>query len=275
MSIRKYDLNPRQKYTKEIKKFLGVDYSTQKFLVGDGRAIDSLNFIYKNGVVQKRNGFTEIYKIKPTKYIPVDFDGLSPLELEENKVNFNGIWSMVFEDGKRHIIAHIGNLLYEVKNIENKNIEFEPIYYSDEEVYLNGEYLHKAYKYEDYKSSAFPGGNKLWFLGGNKFMVIRFINNYGVLVEPVENNSSTPIPVTTISITYQNAIAGTRASLDNVNLLQMLRKNKLISGVGKNEDDKTKTDYYDYTLDSPLVVKNEFKDMSKFKLIIEERGVIE
>ena len=66
---------PRTRYTKQIKKFLGVDYSSQKFLVGDGRAIDLLNYIYKDGVIQKRHGFEELFQITSFDYAPKDFDG--------------------------------------------------------------------------------------------------------------------------------------------------------------------------------------------------------
>ena len=67
----------------------------------------------------------------------------------------------------------------------------------------------------------------------------------------------------------------TIANLDNVNLLNVLRKNELISGIGKNEDEKTKTDYYDYTLNAPLICKNKARDMANFSMLIKERGKIE
>ena len=67
MSFRPVSFSPKTKYTKQIKKFLGVDYSTQKFLVGDGRAIDLLNYLYKDGVIQKRNGVEELFKVEEFK----------------------------------------------------------------------------------------------------------------------------------------------------------------------------------------------------------------
>lgn len=275
MGIRPVSASPRRRYSKQIKRFLGVDYSSQKFLVGDGRAIDLKNFIYKDGVLQKRNGVEELLHITPFTYAVKDFEDDSPNVIHTNTTNFNGIWRLKFEDGKYHIIAHIGKLLYEIKNLEEKKATAEPILYSQTQVYINGQYYCQCYEYEDYKSSAFNGGDRLWFLGGNKFMLIRYLNNYGFMIEPVEDSQYAPIPTTTMSITYKNARAGQMASLDNVNLMNVLRKNKLISGVGKNEDDKTKTDYYDYTLDSPLVCKNEARDMANFSIHIKERGKIE
>ena len=133
---------------------------------------------------------------------------------------------------------------------------------------------YECYEYEDFKSFAFNGGDRLWFLGGNKYMLIRYLNGQ-ILITPVEDSDFAPIPTTQISITYKNARAGQRAKLDNVNLLNVLRKNKLISGIGKNEDEKTKTDYYDYTLDAPLICKNKARDMANFSMLIKERGKIE
>ncbi len=275
MAFRPVSFSPRKKYTKQIRKFLGVDYSTQKFLVGDGRAIDLLNYIYKNGVVQKRNGVEELFKVSSFNYVPKDFDGNDVLQVKTNTINFNGIWRLRFEDGEFHTIAHIGKLLYEVINMEDGKPSFEPILYSQTQVYVEGQYYYQCYEYEDFKSFAFNGGDRLWFLGGNKFMLIRYLENYGLIVVPVEDSDFSPIPVTQISITYKNARAGSRANLDNVNLLNVLRKNKLISGIGKDEDEKTKSDFYDYTLDAPLICKNEARDMANFSIQIKERGKIE
>lgn len=266
---------PKKRYTKSIKKFLGVDYSSQKFLVGDGRAIDLLNYIYKDGVIQKRHGFEELFQIKPFDYAPKDFDGNDVLEVHTNPINFNGIWRLRFEDGNFHTIAHIGKLLYEVVHLEDGKPSFEPIVYSQNKVEIEGQYYYQCYEYEDFKSFAFNGGDRLWFLGGNKYMLIRYLENYGLLVVPVEDSDFSPIPVTQISITYKNARAGQRANLDNVNLLNVLRKNRLISGIGKDEDEKTKSDFYDYTLDAPLICKNEARDMANFSIQIKERGKIE
>ena len=62
--------------------------------------------------------------------------------------------------------------------------------------------------------------------------------------------------------------------LDNVNLLTMWRKNKLISGTSKQEDEKTKTTFFEYTLDAPLIVKDR-KNMADIEVTIEEQGDIE
>lgn len=279
-SFKHYNLNQASRKTLSIKSFGGVDYSTQKFLVANNHAIDMLNYIYKDGVVQKRNGIEEIYKIKPYKYLAKSFDNLDTNEVKTNSVNVNGIWKFKAEDEKIHVVAHIGNLLYEITNINNEKIEMSPIVYENKLVQGDDNLLYyRCYEFENYKSSAFVGGNRLWFLGGNKFMCLRFLKDNldktSIFLFPIEDSNATPIPTTTISITYKNSIVNKRASLDKVNLLTMWRKNKLISGTAKNEDEKTKTEFFEYTLDSPIICKNKKSDMADFSLTIEERGTIE
>ena len=274
-SFSHYSLSQATRRQFQINAFSGVDYSTSKFLIGDGKAIDLKNFILKNGVVQKRDGYEQILYIKDFEYIPSDFSNqTSPLveEIRTNKNNktINGVWRFEGEDGKEHIVAHIGKLMYEISNIENDYISAEPITLGTSSV--NGEIHDLCFEFEDFKSFAVVGGKKLWFLGGNKYMCLRFLNDR-ISFFAVEDSDYTPIPTTTISITYKNSIVNQRTSLDNVNLLTMWRKNKFISGTTKNEDEKTKTIFYEYTLDAPIIVKDN-SDMADITLTIEEQGVI-
>lgn len=279
-SFRHYNLNQASRKTLSIESFGGVDYSTQRFLIANNHAIDLLNYIYKDGVIQKRNGIEEIYKVNPYKYLVKSFDNEDSNEVKVNDVNVNGIWKFKAEDEKIHVVAHIGKLLYEITNIDNEKIEMFPIIYENKLVQGDDNLsYYRCYEFENYKSSAFVGGNKLWFLGGNKFMCLRFLKDNldttSVFLFPVENSDATPIPTTAISITYKNSIVNRRAALDKVNLLTMWRKNKMISGTSKNEDEKTKTEFFEYILDAPIVCKNKKKDMANFSLTIEERGTIE
>ena len=275
-SFRHYDLDQATRYQLEVKKFGGVDYSTQKFLVSDGHAIDLKNYIYKDGIVQKRNGVEEILLVSNLEYIPASFETPTSKKVNEIHNNFtekqiNGLWSFDAEDGKKHVVAHIGKLMYEITNITNKYIEAIPL--TTGTAVVDGETHFLAYEFENYKSSAFVGGKKLWFLGGNKYMCLRFMSGT-TSFSAVENSDLTPIPTTSISITYTNSIVSQRTTLDAVNLLTKWRKNKLISGTSKSEDEKTKTTFYEYTLDAPLICESK-KDMANISIQIEERGVIE
>ena len=265
-SFQPYNLSSKSRQTLQINQFLGVDFSTQKFQINNNRAIDILNYIYKDGVIQNRNGITQMAQIKPIAYIKREFDNtIKDNTTRYNDVNVNNIWQFTAEDNKKHIVAHIGKLLCEIKNIDNEEeITIEPIKFSN----------NSAYEFENYKSQAFVGGNKLWFLGGNKYMVLRFRNldnNEVITLEPVEDSDLVQIPTTTISITYANAKdSGNRATLDNVNLMTKWRKNRLLSGIGKTET-ATVSSNFDYTLDAPFIMERE-SDITDFELTIFERG---
>lgn len=268
--FRPVNLSSAGRKTLGIHKFLGVDLSTPKFLIDNGRAVDALNFVYRDNVLQKRHGTEEIFKVRPFRYLRKNFDGTIENKSTLSTTNFNGMWSFIAEDKQRHIIAHIGKLLYELK----ENEEPQPIL-AEQEKYADEGDIERVvlYEYEDFKSTAYVNDYKLWFLGGNKFVCIRFLNDK-CICEPVEDSEIAYVPTTTISITYNDSRASGRHSLDNVNLLTMYRKNKLISGTYKKEILENTTPYYEYTLDSPLITKNGVKDMTNFHMTLEERGVI-
>lgn len=262
-----------------ITNFAGVDFTPQRFKIHPNRAIDALNFIYKDGVIQKRTGYEELFYLEPTHYIPVDFTTKTPLEntYRVNENNFNGLWQFVAENGKQHIVAHIGKLLYEIKNIGKPNMTIEPILtYSDTKTEKDGKYYVYVFEFENYKSSAFVGANRLYFLGGNKYMVLRFLTQQGVeraILEPVENNPNTFVPTTTISITYEGSAIGQRTSLDKVNLLSKFRKNELLSGTHKVETLSSKTQFFEYVLDSPIVSEQE-SDLADILIVLRTGGMV-
>ena len=279
-AFKHYSLTQSQRHQLEVKRFGGVDYSTQKFLVADGHAIDMKNFVYRDGIVQKRHGIEEILAIPDVLYVPADFDVPTQASVSEVHSNYdqktiNGIWKFEAEDGREHVVAHIGKLMYEIKNIGNEHITANLI--TTGVSFADGEQHYLAYEFEDYKSSAFVGGKKLWFLGGNKYMCLRFLTGQEgseISFFAVDNSDSTPVPTTTISITYKNSIVNKRMSYDSVNLLTKWRKNKLISGTSKSEEEKTKTAFFEYTLDAPLKTKTK-GDMADILVIIEEQGKVE
>lgn len=299
MAFKSISRNSSSRYLTAITNFAGVDYSSQRFKVSSTHAIDLLNFIYKDGVIQKRNGYEELIEVAPTHYLvygfneePIDYNGqnlsanpisgTSDLDYKVNTRSFNGLWSIIGEDKKRHVIAHIGHLLYEITNIDKPTRQITPLFSTKQAVYYESEIYNYAYEFLDQKSMGFVGANRFYFLGGNKFMCLRFVEN-GYYFYPIENHSETYIPTTTMAITYKNSYVAGRESLDKVNLMTMWRKNELLSGTLKNEDDKTQTDFYDYTLDSPIITNIDENDnaiveeskMSSFKITLTERGTIE
>jgi len=290
MAFKSLSIDAKTRYVTGVTSFSGMDVSNQRFQVSQSRAIDLNNFIYKEGIIQKREGIEEILHIEPTYYRAISIDEGEPedastyvltSDLRINDTNINGIWSVTGEDNKLHIIAHIGKLLYEIFDIDKETISIKPITTSSNTTTYNGHVYVYAYEFENYKSSAFVGSKRLYFLGGNKFMCIKFEkDNLGNTIRklyPVEDDEDTYIPTTTTSISYKHSAVSNQASLDDVNLLTQWRKNELISGTLKDEDEKTQTAYYDYTLDAPLICKSgdDMYELSDFEIILKEEGTIE
>ena len=299
MAFRPISRNSASRYLTAVSNFAGVDYASQRFKVASNHAIDLLNFYYKDGVIQKRQGFEELIEVEETHYIPYAFDN-EPLEyngqnisvnpdspsglnFKTNTRTFNGIWSITGEDKKTHIIAHIGHIIYEILDIDKPYRKIVPIVSSKTAESVGGDIYYYAYEFLNQKTMGFVGANRFYFLGGNKFMCLRFLSGGGYIFYPIENHSETYIPTTTMAITYKNSFVSGRESLDKVNLMTMWRKNELLSGTLKNEDEKTQTDYYDYTLDAPIITNIDENDnaiveeskMSNFRITLIERGTIE
>lgn len=270
-----YNLSGVKKNIFNIAKFGGVDLSSQAFNVDPSRAVRIKNYLFKNGLVRKRNGYEQIFKVETLQY----YDAFTNT-LNTNSTNFNGIWKFKAEDGEWHIVAHIGNLLYEIKNIErNNDITIAPI--SVHSPY-NGYPM--LYKFEDYKSSAFVGNNRLWFLGGNKYMCLRFFvkNNVSTthfysVADSVgaEDETERPfIPTTTINITCTDSLNTNRATLDLPNKLSYWKRNTLLTNTERAE--KLSTDFieFEYILDSPILFKDRASDIQKMTMSIDCKRAI-
>lgn len=248
----------------------GLDKTSLPFEANPARALDELNYVYRDGKVQKRHGVNELLNVRPTRYVAVSFDAGQSAEYALNTTEWNGIWNFTAEDGLEHLIAHIGKLLYELSE-EDGYWEAKPITANTNTFVHDGETYVSCYEFENYKSTAVIGDKALYFFGGNKLMRLRYKTGSIRTFEPIEDGADTYIPTTTISITYENAIASGRQTLDQVNLMARFRKNQLLSGVGKPTDTKTVTKNFEYTLDAPLICKDEATDMAAFNIILRER----
>lgn len=247
----------------------GLDLASLPFEANPARALEALNYVYRDGKVQKRHGVNELLNIKPTCYIRIKFDGSASEDYEVNTTEWNGLWLFEAEDGKKHFIAHIGKLLYELEE-EDGFWEAKPITANSTTRTMNGEIYYSCYEFESYKSAAVVGNKALYFLGGNKLMKLRYKAGSIRSFLPIEDGEDTYIPTTTISITYENALASGRQSLDQVNLMSRFRKNLLLSGVGKASSNVL-TKNFEYTLDSPIVCKDLATDMAAFSMTLRER----
>jgi len=259
-----------KKYNKSIKGFVGVDYLNNATNVNDARGTLSNNYVWRGNNAQKRWAYDKIAYVPSEKFRPISEDtNLLTGEVIDNPNDFNGMWSFVADDGERHYIAHIGHLLYEVTGIASDRPNFTPIFEN-----RDGK-TNCSVSFEDYKSFAWPGQHRLWFLGGNRFYMIYYANGYPKY-EQVAYSDYAFVPTTTIGITYKNAKAGVRHGLDYPNLMSAFRQNLLLSGVGKSEDDANKTTFYEYTLDAPIVPREgkEADDMYGMTIEISATGTI-
>lgn len=236
-----------------VSQFRGLDRSTSRFSVASYRAIDELNYVYKDGVLQKREGYEEILNVKKEAFYEYPFSG------DENKdiiasaparvngsTRINGIWFFRDAFGVQHCVAHVGNLLYEFGYRKGENIFTAQAIIK--KIIKDKKY---AYFFDDYRSSAFIGNNCLWFLGGNRYMRISGASDTSLKVVPVD--SIAYVPTTTVSITYLDSPVSKRESLDSVNMLTPMRKNLLLSGtIARGSESVRTTKYYEYTLDTDI-----------------------
>ncbi|MBP3713398.1 MAG: hypothetical protein J6I69_02375 [Bacilli bacterium] len=242
----------------KILNFLGLDRRTNKFDVYQSRAIDELNYIYKSGILVKREGYSELLNIQEENYYPISFEGSKSMDsksnLEEGR-KFNGLFYFKDDLEKGHLIAHVGKLLYVItRNVSTD--EYSASLLCAEQVYDEYTQTNKKYCYEflNKKSNAFVGDHRLWFLGGNQYMVLEYVNNKFTL-QPVKNIAY--IPTTTISITYKDSDHALRENLDDVNMLTPLRRNLLNSNTIDDVNTKTRTTrFYEYLLDSNISWKD-------------------
>lgn len=249
-TYRHSSVNEPKKYTLEITKFKGVDYSASKLNVADDHAIEIKNIIYKDNVNQKRNGWEQVAKVEPIKY----YVYVNGKYIERtNTTNINGIWTFIGENDIKYTIAHIGRILFQVINFkEGNNFIQAKVIPLTREVIDNTTIYNVALELNDEPSQAFYGSKRLYILGGNKYYVLRTVLD-GLQLSEVEDDEETYIPTTTVGITYKDSAVNIAAPLDDVNLMTQYRKNKLVSGTYVDDGTTVRTTkFWDYELDTSV-----------------------
>ena len=237
-----------------IGAFRGVDYRPIQLQVKDYNATDIKNFIYRDNANQKRMGYEQLFSF------PIDtYKLLGDNRVTNNTSNrINGLWEFVDSKGIYHLIAHIGVLLYEIKNIDGAFYNIEATMIKD-----SGGYTLELLDEISGTFSAFASKGVLYILSGNKYYALfngtKGASDVGIqygdlaFIE-VANSSIAYIPTTTIGITYKDSPVTMNASLDKINLLSNFRKNKLVSGTFVEDGENTRTTaFYDYELDTNIV----------------------
>lgn len=174
----------------KVSHFGGVDYTTSTLKMANNRAIDSLNYIRKSYVLEKRNGLNDELQIDGVIYDLWHF-------LDYLVIHWNGNISVYNYSN----LSHIKTFKNQVRS--------------------------------DTKIMAFESGEKLYILGGIKYLVLyREKYKFGadnILLE--EASKLAYIPTTTIGINQENYEGETsRSTLDDQNLLVDKVINELIGG---------------------------------------------
>ena len=260
------------KHTLKVMNFIGLDLLNNLTNVSNQRGIHSLNYVWRNGMAQKRFGYDKIGYAPKVIYYPRDIDtGEVSDTAVENGNAINGIWEFVADDGEKHAIAHVGKLLFELKDGKGGYKEFSPIFT------YSGAKSNCAYELEDFRSFAVPGQRRLWILGGNAFLMLHYErngNHYDPVIEKVSNSDYAFVPTTSIAITCNQSKNSGRADLDYPNLLSPFRQNLLLTGTGKEDIGQTNQPFYEYELDAPINPANE-REMYDMEIEISYSGKYE
>lgn len=181
--------NEEEKVLK-VSHFGGVDYTTSTLKMANNRAIDSLNYIRKSYVLEKRNGLNDELQIDGVIYDLWHF-------LDYLVIHWNGNISVYNYSDLRFL-----------KTFENK-------------------------VRSDTKIMAFESGEKLYILGGIKYLVL-YRKKYKFGIDDIHLTDASElayIPTTTIGINQENYEGETsRSTLDDQNLLVDRVINELIGG---------------------------------------------
>lgn len=251
----------------KLGNFKGVDYVNSEMNVDLTRATEMRNFIHKDKINQKRNGFIQ------KAFLREDVSG-KPLSV-------NGHWEFTDSYGKTHTIIHAGNKIYSynygstIYNCEQKDITrtctFVPEYITEENpieywrdrisnrikdepsfgiargdrlyilcgVYLvYGVWCTEVDELPEYKQS----DTKTYYLKSTGLFYRNDINNlrYSLVIDPyelrlVEDNEDTYVPVVTTGIAVKGStFEGYQMSADEVNMLSTRRRVKLLGEVSNS-----------------------------------------
>ena len=264
--------------------FRGVDLTSPRFQVSQDRAIDALNYVWDKGCLRKRHGLKDAFGQVPQIYYYAinDYAGdgshISTYEEYTGKYGDSADFRTNAEDSPVHdlwvleniLIIHKGRALFWTpKGNRFLNSKPKPIAAKNTGL-ANSSAAYYMYEVPNEKLSAFVGGGKLWLLTGSKYYVIG-ITSKGPSMSVVANSDMCYAPTTTIGIVQSgSSIGDTRQTYESANLLSEWRINGLVGGI-KNADENTKG--YAYTLDSPIIARDE-SDYSKLHITITTLGKV-
>lgn len=178
----------RKKYT--FSNFRGVDASCAAINVDTTRAVESTNFVDRNGVLHKRYGWEQMYQ----------FDD-----------EINGFWEIIL-DGQKHSICYAGNKFY----VLSKQYGWQLGYTSEKLV---------SRRIECYVSN-----DKAYFVGCGDFIVYRIEQYSYIFTSVEDDNDTYIPTTTAQILPQKLVQEGLHGQYvrDSVNLLTGWRKNTLV-----------------------------------------------
>lgn len=189
----------RKKYT--FANFRGVDTSVAPINVDPVRAVESINFVDRNGVLHKRYGWEQVYQ----------FDGA-----------VNGFWKIIL-GSTTYVLCYAGNKFY----LQSSTEGWKEVYTSDRLV--------------SRRTACYVSKDSAYFIGCGDFLVFRYDDTTGAYAFfRVVDDAKTYIPTTMAQILPSSFVETGRDGQyvrDGVNILTGWRKNTLV-GAEIGEDGK-------------------------------------
>lgn len=190
-----------------LSDFRGLDSSKAVLDIAKTRSSSMRNFINKDGVNRKRNGWEQ---------------KLQFLDSNRKPMQINGVFNFTLK-GKDFFIVYAGTTFYSLFYSLDGNLTKTDITLSGDTGYgLDTNLLTSTI------TQMFISNNRAYFIGCGDFLVFGdWETEGGYQLRRVFENSDTYLPTTTIHITEDGSTAGiNRKSLDEVNILTNNRINK-------------------------------------------------
>lgn len=200
------DLKTRK--TVQIGGFKGVDFSSSPLLVAQNRSVNSVNFIFENGVNRKRHGWVEKFRV--------------------GNENINGLFECVL-DNKKIIIIYANKTFYKVTRNERDEYFSENITNTSTKTQCKVD----VSRLEDKRCQMFISANRLYFVGCGDYLTYgKYGNNFEL--RRVEDDDLTYIPTTSINIDADGTEGDIVETFEAPNLLSSRRKNTFVGNVANS-----------------------------------------
>lgn len=243
-----------------INNFNGVDLSSPTFQINGSRAASSINFLKKDDINQKREGFENV------------------LTLETATANqIKGVFSFTDSTGVKRVVCVLNSTIYLITGLGSGNDYVDASYTFT--ALNNSANTAVTFATSEKFVSGWVAGDRLYLLfPGTDYVVVYYnadaVDGARVVVDSLPNNKDlTYIPLTRFGstaigtgIAYEAGIA-----YDDLNMLTQWKKNNFRTGVFANiaNDNPFHTDeFFRYTLDSKISSLNNSADLSQIRLKI-------